>query len=640
MSFPRIDTSSLGTREVVRRLAVGAEPQTFGGVHFRVWAPTARRVRVRFERPVIETLELTREDPGYFGGYCPGARAGSLYRYVLDDAEKGFPDPASHFQPFGPEGPSEVIDAGAYRWSDLSWRGAGIRGQVLYEIHVGTFTPKGDWTAAEERLPYLAELGVTVLEIMPIAEFPGRFGWGYDGVCLFAPTRLYGRPNDLRRFVDTAQSLGLAVILDVVYNHLGPDGNGLAHFSPHYFSPDRMTDWGQAINFDGAGSEGVREFYLANAEYWISEFHFDGLRMDATQDIHDTSREHILTSVTRRVRAAAGGRATIVVAENESQQAQLARPEEQNGFGIDALWNDDFHHSAMVALSGRNEAYYTDYYGGAQELLSAVKWGFLYQGQRYKWQRARRGKPALDLGPWAFITFLQNHDQIANSASGKRCHELGSPARYRALTALLLLSPGTPMLFQGQEFAASSPFLYFADHRPGLSQVVEEGRREFLKQFRSLALPEVQDRLSGPMAVETFERSKLDWSEVERHAAFYRMHKDLVRLRHEDPVLRLQEKRGIDGAVLSPYTFVVRFFAPDGKDRLLTVNLGRDLHLDPAPEPLLAPPEGRVWSLRWSSEDVRYGGTGTPPLDTEENWRIPGESAVLLVPAPPGRANS
>ncbi len=501
-------------------------------------------------------------------------------------------------------------------------------------MHVGTFTREGTFAAAQRELAELAGLGVTVVEVMPVAEFPGRFGWGYDGVDLFAPTRLYGMPDDFRRFVDRAHTLGIGVILDVVYNHFGPDGNYLKQFAKDYFTDRYQNEWGEAINFDGAGAGPVREFFLANAGYWIDEYHLDGLRLDATQQIFDSSKENILAAVARRVREAARGRKTIVVAENEAQHTILVRPPEQGGYGIDGLWNDDFHHSAKVAMTGQNQAYYTDYFGNPQEFISALKWGYLYQGQRYKWQKQRRGTPGLDLAPARFVLYLDNHDQIANSGYGARLHQLTSPGRHRAMTALLLLAPGTPMLFQGQEFAASSPFLYFADHEPELAKLVREGRGKFLSQFRTLAEPAMQKVLADPADPQTFEACKLDWTERVKNAATYVLHRDLLRLRREDPVLRRQKPRGLDGAVLATQAFVLRFFAADGADRLLLVNLGRDLHFDPAPEPLLAPPLGSRWETLWSSEDVKYGGGGTPPLDTKENWRIPGAAAVVLAPTP------
>jgi maltooligosyltrehalose trehalohydrolase len=504
---------------------------------------------------------------------------------------------------------------------------------VIYEMHIGTFTRQGTWSSAAAELPHLAETGVTILEVMPVAEFPGRFGWGYDGVQWFAPAHIYGCPDDFRRFVDRAHALRLGVILDVVYNHLGPDGNYLAKFAPQYFC-EKTTDWGKAINFDGDDSGPVREFVIANARYWTDEFHLDGLRLDATQDIHDCSEDHILRAMAREVREHAAPREVIFIAENEPQEVKLVKPPEQCGYGLDALWNDDFHHAAMVALTGHNQAYYSDYWGTPQEFISSLKYGYLYQGQRYQWQRKGRGTPGLDIQPAVFITFIQNHDQIANSAYGKRCDALSSPGKLRAITALLLLGPGTPMLFQGQEFAASSPFLFFADHGRELGTQIRLGRAEFLAQFPSLATPEMQDRFADPGDPATFERCKLDHSEREMHREIYDLHRDLLKLRRDEPVFRAQKRHGVDGAVLSREAFLLRFFSEHADDRLLLVNLGVDLHLDPAPEPLLAPPYASEWVTQWSSEDPKYGGIGTPPLDSQENWRIPGHAAVLLKPTP------
>jgi maltooligosyltrehalose trehalohydrolase len=582
--------------------------------------------------------QLEHERGGHFSGEVRGAAAGDLYRYRIDDRSP-LPDPASRFQPDGPHGSSRVIDPSIYSWKDRDWPGLPLRGQVLYEFHVGTFTPEGTWHSAERELPRLAELGVTVLEMMPVADFPGRFGWGYDGACPFAPARIYGTPDDLRRFVDSAHAHGIAVILDVVYNHLGPDGNMLTSYAPEYLSQTRVNDWGQAINFDGDKSGPVREFFVANAGYWVDEFHFDGLRLDATQEICDDSPEHILVSIGRAVREAAPGRETIVITENERQYPRLIRPAERNGYGLDGMWNDDFHHSAMVAMTGRNEAYYSDHRGLPQEFISAAKYGFLFQGQRYSWQQMRRGYPAFDIEPWKFVTFLQNHDQVANSGRGLRCHQQTSPGRFRAMTALLLLGPGTPLLFQGQEFAASSPFLYFADHGPELAAAVSAGRADFLKQFRRLDHPGLSMELADPADPHTFEACKLNWDEFDRHAETVRLHRDLLKLRKTDPAFWSQRPHGVDGAVLGDRAFVLRFFEGGTGDRLLLINLGTDLHLTQTPEPLLAPPEDHSWSILWSSEDPIYGGEGTPPVETVDGWRIMGEAAVVLKPGPRPRAD-
>jgi maltooligosyltrehalose trehalohydrolase len=614
-----------------RRYPVGAEAQPTGGTHFRVWAPRSRKVEVILESgpgaPAAIPLKLLQN--GYFAGLAPQAAAGTRYRFRLH--ENGlFPDPVSRFQPDGPHGSSQVVDPSTFFWRDTRWPGVGIEGQVIYEMHVGTFTKEGTWASARQELPELAACGITVIELMPVGDFPGRFGWGYDGVGLFAPVWLYGQPDDFRAFVDEAHQCGLGVILDVVYNHFGPSGNYLKEFSSDYFTDKYDNDWGRAINFDGENAAPVREFFLTNAAYWIEEFHLDGLRLDATQQIFDHSPEYIVTAVAKRVREAARGRKTIIVAENEPQDTRLVRPATKGGSGLDGLWNDDFHHSATVALTGRNEAYYTDYLGKAQEFLSMLKYGYLYQGQCYKWQKQRRGSPGLDLPPAAFIIYIQNHDQVANSGRSERIQFLTSPGRLRAMTALLLLAPATPMLFQGQEFGASTPFHYFCDHAPELAKIVKEGRSRFIHQFRSLATQEMQPYLQDPGNPSVFERCKLDFSERERHRPIYDLHKDLLRLRREDKVFRAQKPGGLDGSVLAEECLLLRFFDPAGDDRLLIVNFGRDLHLHPAPEPLLAPPDGMQWHILWSSEDPRYGGTGTPPLDTDENWRIPGHAAVAM----------
>jgi maltooligosyltrehalose trehalohydrolase len=524
-----------------------------------------------------------------------------------------------------------VVDPRTFRWTDDGWRGVKAVGQVLYEMHVGTFTTEGTWTAAAEQLPELARLGVTVIEMMPVADFAGSFGWGYDGVNLYAPTRLYGTPDDLRAFVDRAHACGLGVILDVVYNHLGPDGNYLHEFSAHYFTDRYKNDWGAALNFEGPSAS--REFFVENAGYWIDEFHFDGLRLDATQDVQDDSKEHVISSIVTRARAAAGHRSVYIVAENEPQDPKLLRPRAAGGFGVDAVWNDDYHHSAVVALTGRREAYYHDYFGSPQEFVSAAKYGYLYQGQWYAWQKQRRGGPSLGLPAQAYIAFLENHDQIANTASGRRMRQLTSPGRYRALTALTLLGPATPLLFQGQEFAASSPFLFFADHHDQLHDGIREGRRQFLEQFPSTLDSHAQRALSDPIDESTFLRCKLDFRERERHREAYALHRDLLALRRHDACLNAEDSVRVDGAVIAPHAFLLRFTAGDADARLLIVNYGIELDLASVPEPLLAPPEGCRWTIEWSSEDLRYGGCGTAPLRLEPP-RLSAEVALFLRPEP------
>ena len=616
-----------------RRLPVGAEVLPGGGSHFRVWAPRCAVVEVVLESTngtATSPIPLERDEQGYFSGVVIEARAGMRYRFRLD-ADQLVPDPASRFQPQGPHGPSEIIDPAQFDWHDGDWRGVELPGQVIYEMHIGAYTPEGTWAAAEQQLEELKDFGITVIEVMPVNEFAGRFGWGYDGVDLYAPTRLYGRPNDFRRFVDRAHRLGIGVILDVVYNHMGPDGNFLGLFSEDYFSVKHKTDWGEAINYDGKNCAPVREFFSANGGYWIEEYHLDGLRLDATQNIYDDSTPHIISEIVARARRAAGGRSTIIVAENESQHAKLVRPADAGGYGLDAVWNDDFHHSARVALTGQREAYYLDYLGTPQELLSALKWGFLYQGQWYEWQKQRRGTSTRGLAPATFVNFLENHDQICNSGFGERIHSSSHPGCFRALTALLLLAPSTPLLFMGQEFGASSPFVFFADHKPELARLVHQGRKQFVAQFASLATPESQASIPDPADEKIFTACKLNLAERQTHKKIYQMHRDLVRLRRDDPVFRAQGGNGFDGAVLMQSILVLRFFGANGQgDRLLLINLGVDSACDPAPQPLLAPPENSQWKILWSSERPAYGGRGTAELQTNGPWRIQGYAATLL----------
>jgi maltooligosyltrehalose trehalohydrolase len=616
-----------------RRLTAGAEYVPGIGVHFRVWAPERRRVELVCEG-VAERVPLTAEDNGYFSTWSPSAAPGTLYRYALD-GEGPYPDPMSRFQPAGPHGPSEVI-APDFDWRDASWQGLRLRGQVLYELHVGTFTEQGTWQAAQAKLPHLRDLGVTTLEVMPVAEFAGDFGWGYDGVDLFAPYHRYGRPEEFRAFVDAAHSLGLGVILDVVYNHLGPAGNYLPAFSPHYFSKKYSTEWGAALNFDQPNSRPVRNFIGDNAAYWIAEFHLDGYRLDATQSLFDASQEHIIAELTRRARAAAESRGIVVIAETEPQASKLARPAADGGYGIDGLWNDDFHHSSTVALTGRHEAYYSDYRGRAQEFLAAAKHGFLYQGQYYTWQKKRRGSPTKGLPAHAFVCYLENHDQVANTASSGRVWQQASPAAHRAMTALLLLGPWTPLLFQGQEWSTPQCFPYFADHEAELAQLVHKGRRESLRQFVSLASRAVQERLPNPGLRDTFDSAKLDWSGQLLQARGQRslaLHRDLLQLRRDGQALGGVEC--FDGAVLNEACLVLRWVGADQRDRLLVVNLGPDLSCTPAPEPLLAPPENAAWELLLGTEDPRYGGGGQPDGSLDQRgFLIPARCALLFSALP------
>jgi maltooligosyltrehalose trehalohydrolase len=601
------------------------------GVTFRVWAPRRRAVAAIFvnaEGRELRRCPLVAESDGFFSAQVGDVRPDALYFYLLDEDRQRYPDPASRFQPQGVHGPSQVVDPSRFAWSDRDWPGVDLKGQILYEFHIGTFTPEGTWAAAIEKLPHLRDVGLTLIEVMPVAAFPGKFGWGYDGTYWFAPTRQYGTPDDFRAFVNHAHRLGIGVILDVVYNHFGPCGNYTAAFSPYFASSKHSTEWGDAMNFDGPHCGPIRDFVAENAAHWIREYHLDGLRLDAIQAVEDDSAEHIVAKLSCAAREAAGDRSIVIFAENERQEVRFVQSTVEGGCGIDGLWNDDFHHSCRVAATGNAEGYYSDYAGSPQELISAIRLGYLYQGQANARQRRRRGTISRTIAAPHFVHFLQNHDQVANSARSVRTHLLTSPGRHRALTALLLLGPQTPLLFMGQEFSASNPFHYFADHEPDLAALVRKGRREFMSQFPSMDDFEAMHELPDPAAPDTFAVSKLDWRECEQNVAAMNLHRDLICLRKQDPIFSRQDKSMIEGAVIGPEAMLLRWFDQGGDDRVAYFNLGRDLECPPA-ESLLAPPPGRRWRLLWSSNDPRYGGRGTPDLH-EAHWQVVGHSAIVL----------
>src|SRR6266498_480559 len=497
------------TGQILRRYPIGAELIGPNQTHFRVWAPKAQQVDLVLEENATKDSgqtfhALDVEQGGYFSGTA-NAGAGTLYRFRVNN--NVYPDPASRFQPDGPHGPSCIVDPAQFRWTDSQWPGISLKGQIIYEMHVGTFTREGTWHAAAKQLEELARIGITVIEMMPVADFPGKFGWGYDGVNPFAPTHLYGAPDDLRNFIDRGHSLGLGVILDVVYNHFGPDGNYLGAFSDDYLIRGNENEWGDAINFDGPNSEPVREFFITNGRYWIDEFHLDASRFHALPDLRNQSSEYVIGAVGRAARKAAGTRSIILIAENDRQEAKMVRLRNDGGDDLDGMWNDDFHHSSVVALTGRKEAYFGDYRGTPQEFISAAKYGFLYQGQALSWQKALRGSPTIGVVPEAFVCFIENHDQIANTGWGERLRFQTSPARYRAMTALLLLGPWTPLLFQGEEFGASSPFMFFADIGDApVRDAIRKGRAEWLAPFLSVSEEEARKTLPAPDDPKLFAR--------------------------------------------------------------------------------------------------------------------------------------
>jgi maltooligosyltrehalose trehalohydrolase len=482
---------------------------------------------------------------GHFGGLLAEVGAGERYRYRVD-GQGPFPDPASRFQPEGVHGPSEVVEPSGFAWSDANWGGINLADLVVYELHVGTFTPEGTFGAVTTRLPYLKQLGVTAVELMPVAEFPGERNWGYDGVDLFAPAHVYGRPDDLRQLVDTAHRLGLAVILDVVYNHLGPDGNYLSAYSPFYFTDRHRTAWGPALNFDGEHSEETRRFFIENALHWVHEYHVDGLRLDATHAIVDHGPRHFLAELAERVHRSVAGKAPLVIAEDHRNLAHMVKSEAQGGWGLDAVWADDFHHQTRRLLAGDQEGYFRDFSGSAEDLATTIRQGWYFRGQTSAYLGGPRGTDAAGIPPGRFLFCLQNHDQIGNRAFGERLHHQIELAAYRAAVALLLCSPAAPLLFMGQEWAAATPFQYFTDHTDQLGTLVTEGRRNEFRHFAAFSHPESCQQIPDPQARSTFLASRLVWEENTRepHASVLRLHQALLRLRQTDPVLRSAAREG------------------------------------------------------------------------------------------------
>lgn len=610
-----------------RKYPIGAE-YSQDGTHFRIWAPDHKKVELLYEQnnhPL--QVKLTKEKNGYFSTFIPHLELGTLYRFRLDSQDV-IPDPASRYQPLGLEGASSVVNPD-FPWTDQKWAGIEIRNKVIYEMHIGTFTQEGTFHAATEKLEYLAELGISIIEIMPINEFPGHFGWGYDGVCQYAPTHLYGTPQHVKSFINQAHALGIGVILDVVYNHFGPEGNFFHKITKKYFNPNEHTEWGDAINFD---DENSRAYFTENAKYWIEEYHFDGLRIDAVPWFYSKTKKHILEELSEVVHAASPQRKKIIIGECENQDVKILQPHDEGGYQFDALWNDDFHHTAIVRLKGKREAYYTDYLGTPQEFISALKYGFLYQGQYYSWQKHGRGKFDLTLPYASMVTYLESHDQIANTGNGKRIYQLCDYGNFKALSTLLILGPNTPMLFQGQEFGSTAPFYYFADHSEEMNDQIHKGRRQFLSQFPSLATKEAHKNLQKASDPLTFIKCKLDFSEKEKNPEHYALYKDLIHLRTHDPVFSGRDVK-IDGAVLGTDAFLIRYFGGELGDRLIIMNFGANFAYYSVPEPLIVPGNDLQWEVMWSTESFAYGGEGMPSIKNIP-FTLPGHSALVLKPVP------
>jgi malto-oligosyltrehalose trehalohydrolase len=488
------------------------------GVRFGLWAPIAKRVEVCLQAPVAEVALPMRPEPdGWFELVTDQAAPGTRYKFHIDGGAK-VPDPASRFQPEDVHGPSEVIDPSSFAWDDQSWRGRPWEQAVIYEVHIGTFSPEGTFAGLERRLNHIASLGATAVELMPVSDFPGTRNWGYDGVLPFAPDSSYGRPEDLKRLVQAAHKMNLMVFLDVVYNHFGPEGNYLRQYAPQFFTARHHTPWGEAINFDQPGSQVVRDFFIHNALYWLTEYAFDGLRFDAVHAIVDESNPPILVELAEKVRATVdSGRRVHLVLENDDNAARyLKRDERQRPVLYDAQWSDDFHHALHVALTGETDGYYADYADHTLERLGrCLAEGCAYQGEPSPFRRGRaRGEPSRHLPSSAFVSFLQNHDQVGNRAFGERITSLADARAVEAAAAILLLAPSPPLLFMGEEFAAATPFLFFCDFGPELAAQVARGRREEFARFSRFRDPAVRAQIPDPNAPETFLRSRLPWGTV------------------------------------------------------------------------------------------------------------------------------
>ncbi len=600
----------------------GARPQD-GATRFVVWAPRAHELSVRVHTgSAAGDHPLARDEHGVFSGIIPRVRAGDDYAYRIDDGPER-PDPASRWQSYGVHGASRVVDPDAFEWSDHGWKGIEMADHVIYELHVGTFTPEGTFDAVIPRLAALRELGITTIELMPVAQFPGERNWGYDGVELYAPQNSYGGPESLKRLVNAAHAEGLAVALDVVYNHVGPEGNYLAEYGS-YFTNVYRTPWGPAVNYDGADSDEVRRFIIENACYWVADFHMDALRLDAIHGIFDIQARHILAELTTRVHALAKelGRMVQVIAESDLNDPRLLRPVEKGGFAMDAQWSDDFHHAVHVALTGESAGYYEGFarYGDVAAVADALERRFVFQGQYAPHRRRRHGAPATDVSADHFIISIQNHDQVGNRATGDRLSALVPPNALRLAAALLLLAPYVPMLFMGEEYGERAPFLYFVSHSdPDLVAAVRRGRREEFASFGWTG--DVPD----PQSAETFARSRIHFElgKEGEHATLRALHRELLAIRREEPALRPGAARITVRSDASARWIAMRLDAPGARSLLALFNLATSERSIP-----LAGEDGAGWRARFATSDAQRGTDAA--LLRESIVSLPPLSAALF----------
>jgi maltooligosyltrehalose trehalohydrolase len=589
------------------------------GVRFRVWAPDSGRVDVVYERfgtPVTRALEP--EAGGTFSGWVPGIEDGTNYRFRLD-GDRVLPDPASRWQPEGVHGPSQVIDAGRFVWSDGDWKGVGLSDLVIYELHVGAFTDTGNFAGVQTRLEYLQHLGITAIEIMPIAEFAGGRNWGYDGVFLFAPSHHYGHPDDLRRLVNAAHRCGIAVILDVVYNHVGPDGAVWSAYTPRYFTDRHQTPWGSAVNLDGEDARAVRDFFIQNALHWVHEYHVDGLRLDATHALCDDSDVPFLAELSDTVHESARDRSIVMIAEDDRRMLAIVEPSARGGFGLDAVWADDFHHEMRRLTAGDHEGYFAKYSGTTDGVAAMLAQG------------GRLDRPASDLKP--FVICLQNHDQVGNRALGDRVHHRVEHAAYRAASALLLTAPETPLLFMGQEWGASSPFCYFTDHSDDLGRTITKGRREEFAAFSAFQNPHTREQIPDPQADATFIASRLRWSELgaDTHQQLFRLYQALLAIRRTYAAFRFSDASDVTTRALDRDSIaLVRH--PKGVDSILVV--ARRAGSGPVDVALPSALQKQCWSTILTTEDRAFTASPQPlrvqATPTAMRVTFAGPAAVVL----------
>ena len=605
-----------------------------GGAIFRVLAPAATKLSlVLHGGPASGEHAMRRADnDGVWELEIAGVRVGQHYSYSMNE-RRGLPDPASRFQPLGVHGPSELIDPTDYEWTDGSWNGVSPEHLVVYELHAGTFSTAGTFAGIREKLPYLRDLGITAIEIMPVADFAGSRNWGYDGVALYAPSRAYGRPEDLRALVDGAHRLGLAVILDVVYNHLGPEGAYLPAFNPQFLLAERPTPWGAAVNLEGPGSAGVRRFIIDNAVHWIREYHLDGLRLDATHALLDEASVPFLREFSKAVRHAAP-RAIVLHAEDCRNLNQIVRDDTDRGWAFDAVWADDFHHTVRTMVAGDRHGYYADYNGTVGEVVKTLQHGWLFAGEHSKHMQRSRGTDPSDVPMLRFIVCLQNHDQIGNRPLGERLHHQVDQATWHAVTVLLLMAPMTPLLFMGQEWSASTPFQFFTDLEPGLGRLVTDGRRHEFRDFPDFSAAKARTRIPDPQADATFEACRLQWDERDQdgHTRTLALYRELLALRTREPALRASHALFQDAAALDQDTVSLRRVTDDSCFHVLvrlrgagTVDLPCDgFAIDPRQDVVLTTEETRfaddprsiALSMASGSCRIRFGRPGAIVIKT------------------------